>query len=232
MSPDLFRSIVEGRRAARSTRYSALPASLIVHVLVVIALVVIPLLATDVLPDIADHSVFTLTPVALPVPRPVVAVQSQGMPIGPAGPRPIPLVSPDGISAERLILPPSEDLATTADIVPGLPEGSEISAAMPEPPPAAATPLRVSALKVPVKINDVLPVYPEAARLARVEGIVVIEAVIGTTGEVIEARVLRSVPLLDAAALAAVRQWRYTPTVLGGVPVTTIVTVTVCFKLR
>lgn len=53
-----------------------------------------------------------------------------------------------------------------------------------------------------------------------------------TTGAVVDARILRSVPLLDAAALAAVRQWRYTPTRLNGRPVSVLMTVTVQFQLR
>ena len=51
-------------------------------------------------------------------------------------------------------------------------------------------------------------------------------------GTVREARVLRSVPLLDAAALDAVRQWRFTPTRLNGIPVPVVMTVTVMFSLR
>jgi protein TonB len=55
--------------------------------------------------------------------------------------------------------------------------------------------------------------------------------VIGIDGKVADAKVLRSIPLLDQAALAAVRQWEYTPTLLNGVPVPVIMTVTVTFNL-
>ena len=65
----------------------------------------------------------------------------------------------------------------------------------------------------------------------RVEGVVILETVIGATGSVEQARVLRSVPLLDDAAVAAVSQWRYTPTLLNGVPVPIIMSVTVNFTL-
>ena len=82
------------------------------------------------------------------------------------------------------------------------------------------------------QINDVALVYPQMAREARVQGIVIIEATIGETGNVINARVLRGVPLLDQAALDAVRQWRYTPTLLNGVPVPVIMTLTVNFTLK
>jgi protein TonB len=65
-----------------------------------------------------------------------------------------------------------------------------------------------------------------------VSGIVIIEATIGKDGSVRDARVLRSVPLLDQAALDAVRQWRFTPTLLNNEPVEVIMTVTVNFTLN
>ena len=85
-------------------------------------------------------------------------------------------------------------------------------------------------IKPPTKVKDVRPVYPEIARSARVAGQVAIEATIGTDGKVVDARVIRSVPLLDQAALDAVRQWEYTPSLLNGVPVPVMVTVTINFK--
>ena len=60
-------------------------------------------------------------------------------------------------------------------------------------------------------------------------GTVILEATISPSGEVADVRVLRSVPLLDAAAVAAVRQWRYDPPRLNGVPVAVLLTVTVQF---
>jgi protein TonB len=87
-------------------------------------------------------------------------------------------------------------------------------------------------IKIPAKVLHVPPVYPAIAQQARVEGVVIIEAIIGTDGRVKEARVLRSKPLLDEAALAAVRQWVFSPTTLNGVPVPVLMTVTVNFTLR
>ena len=81
------------------------------------------------------------------------------------------------------------------------------------------------------QVKEVAPVYPPIAQAARVQGMVIIEATIGADGQVENARVLRSVPLLDQAALDAVRQWQYTPTMLNGVPVPVIMTVTVTFTL-
>ena len=74
--------------------------------------------------------------------------------------------------------------------------------------------------------------YPPIAQSARVQGVVILEATIGPDGKVQDVRVLRSIPLLDAAAIEAVRQWQYTPTLLNNVPVPVIMTVTVNFTLR
>jgi protein TonB len=94
-------------------------------------------------------------------------------------------------------------------------------------------PVRIGGkIKPPNKIKDVKPVYPTIAQTARVEGIVIIEATIGPAGTVLEAKLLRSIPLLDAAALEAVRQWEFTPTLLNGSPVAVVMTVTVNFTLR
>ena len=75
------------------------------------------------------------------------------------------------------------------------------------------------------------PSIRRSRNAARIQGIVIIEATIGADGQVVNARVLRSVPLLDQAALDAVRQWQFTPTLLNGVPVPVIMTVTVTFTL-
>jgi len=95
---------------------------------------------------------------------------------------------------------------------------------------AKMAPLRIGGqIRAPQKIKDVKPVYPAIARSAGVAGAVTIEATIGPDGKVIDAKVVRSIPLLDQAALDAVRQWTYTPTLLNGVPVPVLVTVTINF---
>ena len=102
------------------------------------------------------------------------------------------------------------------------------------PAPAAAnvgTPIRVGgSIQSPRKIHDVTPVYPAAANAAGLEGDIHIEAVITREGNVASARVVQGVPLLNAAALEAVRQWRYMPTTLNGVPTEVSMTVRVSFS--
>jgi uncharacterized protein len=103
-----------------------------------------------------------------------------------------------------------------------------------EPPPTPAPPqaIRVGGqVKQPTRVKNVPPVYPDEAKQARVQGVVIIECTIGIDGRVVDAKVLRSIPLLDQTALDAVRQWEYTRTVLDGAPVPVIITVTVNFTL-
>jgi len=113
----------------------------------------------------------------------------------------------------------------------------------PPPPPDEARsdypmvdgefPIRVGGnLAQPAKIRDVRPVYPPIALAANVSGVVILEATIDREGKVRTARVLRSIPLLDAAAIDAVKQWEYEPALLNGVPKPVIMTVTVNFSLQ
>jgi len=84
----------------------------------------------------------------------------------------------------------------------------------------------------PVVLERVEPDYPESARRARLQGIVILEATITTSGEVRQVRVLKSVnPLLDEAAVRAVRAWRYRPATLNGRAVPVYLTVTVRFGI-
>jgi protein TonB len=88
------------------------------------------------------------------------------------------------------------------------------------------------AIVPPRKTRDVRPVYPEPLRQRRVQGEVLLEAVISPSGCVTGLKVVRGVePGLDIAALQAVTGWRFTPTLLDGVPVPVIMTVTVTFRL-
>jgi TonB family protein len=93
-------------------------------------------------------------------------------------------------------------------------------------PPAAA-----GQMKPPTIIKNVPPVYPPDAQAARIEGKVVIEATIGPAGTVSAAKVIRSIPMLDQAAVDAVKQWVYEPTLLNGKAVSIVMTVTVTFAL-
>ena len=107
-------------------------------------------------------------------------------------------------------------------------------AATPESGVAPRTPLRVGGnIRPPLKILDVRPVYPPSMRDAGLEGLVPIDAVIGTDGMVTSVRVVSAQvhPAFAIAAVDAVRQWRFTPTLLNGDAVEVVMTVSVEFKL-
>jgi periplasmic protein TonB len=90
----------------------------------------------------------------------------------------------------------------------------------------------VGEIRAPRLVRRVDPLYPEIARQARIEGVVIIEAETDIYGRVRNARILRSIALLDPAALDAVRQWIYEPLIAAGRPRGVIFTVTVTFKLN
>ncbi len=95
-------------------------------------------------------------------------------------------------------------------------------------------PLRVGGdVKAPILKQRIEPMYPEAARKTRMQGVVILEAIITADGNVANVKVLKSVnPLLDAAAERAVSQWVYRPATLNGRAVAVYLTVTVNFQLH
>jgi len=103
----------------------------------------------------------------------------------------------------------------------------------PAPAPQEAQNVTIDGAEIvaPVKIRDVAPVYPAEAVRASVEGTVVVEAIIDIEGNVQKVKVLESIPLLDEAALDAVRQWKYTPATRNGELTPIVMKVSVNFEL-
>jgi TonB family protein len=86
-------------------------------------------------------------------------------------------------------------------------------------------------IKPPLKTKNVPPVYPSFAAQAHIQGVVILEATIGTNGKVKDIKVLRSIKELDDAAIKAVRAWEYKPTLVNGQGVQVILTIPVNFNL-
>ena len=209
--------------------------SILVHLLVVGVLVVTPLVATDDLPELRRPVEFieVVAPPTPSVPPPPSARTSRT----PAANRyAAPVDAPDSITPETPF-EPFEITGRSDGVIDGVDFGivGSLPADTPPPPPTPAkpaAPLRVGgSIRPPQKVHDVSPVYPALAIAARKDGIVILEAEIGEDGRVRNTRVLRSIPLLDEAAVDAVRQWRFTPTLLNGQPVPIVMTVTVAFTL-
>ena len=123
--------------------------------------------------------------------------------------------------------PPASPVSQPA---PSPPRRAEVTSGRRTAPPPS--PVRVGGtVKPPKQIKRVNPEYPPVALSARLQGVVILETTIGTNGNVSDVRVLRSIPLLDSAAVAAVRQWVYEPTIVNGRAVPVIISVAVEFKL-
>jgi protein TonB len=107
-------------------------------------------------------------------------------------------------------------------------------AAPPPPPPKVETPKRIKVggqVQSALAISRPQPIYPPLAKQARISGTVRLEALISKQGTIESLRVIQGHPLLVQAALDAVRQWRYRPTVLNGEPVEVQTTIDVNFTL-
>jgi periplasmic protein TonB len=237
-SHELFHAVTDTRpRAGRATG-GTVAVSIVAHALILAAVIVVPLLATDTLPDLVDTvGAFRPEPLLPPdPPRPPVARASGAA--KPTREDVAPVEAHDEILDAQPREPSFEcpgcdvDPKADRDIIGVIGSTGDGVPQPPPPPPVPQKPVRVTALNMPTKVRDVAPVYPAIARAAGVEGVVIIEAVIAVDGTVRDARVLRSVTLLDHAALDAVKQWRYAPTRLNGVAVPVIVTVTVHFRLQ
>ena len=236
MPGSMFQEVVCPRASTRGSWYT-LPFSFLAHTFVIAILVVVPLMATDVLPTPRTALEFVtsdVTPI-VPAPPPPVARSEPAPPPAPHVGPVAPVVPPDGIAAESALIFDREAVATGSidSVIGGLGTAQNVVEAPPVVAAPPAAPIRTGgAIQPPARTKYVPPEYPEIARRSRVEGTVIIEAIIGIDGKIGEARVLRSYPLLDGAALAAVRAWEYTPTLLNGVPTPVIMTVTVRFDLN
>ena len=210
--------------------------SLVVHALMIGAAIVSPILATDALPEPPRTSAFVLVR-AQPLPemrRAAAPRAATAAAASTSSPPPTPVIEPTAVQAEE---PgdPGGSLSDTPGGVIGFDAG--VTAVTIDPPPPAprqsTPPVRVGGtIRAPRKIHHVAPVYPAIAQSARITGVVILEAIIAEDGTVGMVTLLRSVRFLDDAAVEAVRQWRFTPTLLNGQPVPVIMTVTVSFGLN
>lgn len=236
MPSNLFGDVVNPSVKTVNRSGLTVAVTMIAEVLILIAIVVVPLMASGVLPNPATTMSYTITEIKLPSPPPPPRTRKdEPLPNEPSDPSKPPDVTPPDIRPETPFEEPDFEREKTIGGV----TGGKIDEFEPPPPPPEAKkevskePLRVGGdVKPPQKVRHVNPVYPPIAQSARVQGIVIIEAMISPSGDVQSARVLRGVPLLDEAALQAVSGWKFTPTLLNGTPVPVLMTVTVQFTLQ
>lgn len=248
MGDTLFEaSLVPGR--PRVTRAGAVPISVGAHALGIAALLAVPLVAGGAPPPVGlpEGRAIVLT---IPAPPPEVpppprraspsrspqarATSAAAAPMAPA--RLVPLGDVPALTADDAPAPCSGcSLSTSASVADGAADpalGGGSGGGGGGDGAGSARLVVGGHVLPPLKLRHVDPEYPELARRAGVRGEVVIECLVDDGGRVARARVVRGVPLLDAAALEAVRQWRYRATLLNGVAVPVLMTVTVRFELR
>ena len=224
------------------------------HVVVVGVVLAIPTLYVSTeLPRVPDMVAFVVSTAPSPSPPPPPPPPAPAAtPSKPKAIAPTPTANHQAapVEAPRVIVEEMPVDAGSAEGVPGGVEGgvpggvvggvvgglvSELPTPPPpppSPPPVARAPVRIGGeLKAPALVERVEPEYPSMAVRAQVQGVVILEAVVDPHGRVENVRVLRSIPLLDKAAMTAVSRWRYSPLLLNGTPERFVLTVTVSFSL-
>jgi protein TonB len=236
---DLFRESLIASGKSRPRNPWAAVGALAVQLLLLVALVVIPLFHTDPLPKREMLTMLYAPPAAAPyetrlqAPAPTHTSTSIGIPVP--------------VRSTQEALPPPVDTTggvvggVSGGVIGGVPGGvpSEVLGSARSVPVLAKTPeptpikrIRVASRVAEANlIHDVAPQYPPEAGRARIEGAVVLMAVIGKDGSVQDVRVESGLPLLVQAAIDAVRQWRYRPYLLNGEPVEVDSRITINFTL-
>ncbi len=241
----MFDELVESSAVKKKTNKSwAVTVSVIAQTLVLLILILIPLIYTQALPKAMLSTLLIAPPPPPPPPpppqaapvkviKPVARLLTQGKLMAPRA------IPKDVAVFKEAELPPEPPAGAGVagglgggDILGGFGAGSSAAAAPPPPPKAAPSRIKLGGQVQAAKIvAQPQPVYPALARQARIQGNVVLHAIIDKDGRVGQLEVVSGHPLLVQAALDAVKQWRYQPTQLNGDPVEVDTTITVSFVL-
>jgi protein TonB len=240
----MFDDLVESNVVAKKTNKSAtILLSTIIQVGIIAVLVLIPLIYTEALPKGMMATLLIAPPPPPPPPpppqvvevkivKPVARLLNQGRLMQPRA-------IPKNVAVFKEAELPPEPVAGAGtfggvdSLLGGLGEGASGAAPPPPPPP----PPKISRTKVGGQVQEAKiiarpnPIYPPLARQARIQGKVTLHAIIDKDGRVGELQVVSGHPLLVKAALDAVQNWRYQPTVLNGEPVEVDTTIDVNFVL-
>jgi periplasmic protein TonB len=245
----MFEEMVVSSQVSKKTNKPwTVVVSMLLQLLFVGILILIPLIYTEALPRTMMATMLTAPPPPPPPPPPPVATQVVHVKpqahLMDAGK----LIQPRVIPKETKIIKEDAEPDVSSGMTGGVPGGvaggsmggvlggviGGVGTAAPPPPkPKLTGPLRVGGNVQSARIiNRVQPVYPPLARQTRISGTVRLHAIIGKDGTVQQLEVMSGHPLLQQAALDAVRQWRYQPTLLNGDPVDVDTTIDVIFSLN
>jgi protein TonB len=206
----------------RRTMRWAIAFAVIIHLIILV--IHLPELTSAAQPDADKQKVYVVQQVRF---RPPPPQKQQEIPKPKAKKVPIPDPTPD--EPEPIRTPedirPEIDLPET-DIIFDIPEGP--------PPSEPEGPIHVGGdVAAPIKINAPQPQYTEIARKARIQGVVIVQAIINKQGNVTDVKVLKGLPMgLDQSAVEAIRKWKFEPATLNGKPVDVYYNLTVNFTLQ
>jgi len=236
-------SLVESGGKIKTKRGMTTIISFILEVLFLGVLVLLPLIFTEALPTKQLLTMLTAPPPPPPPPPPpaaapvVVKKMVSELDNGQ-------LRTPTAIPKKIQMIKEEEAPPSTSGVVGGVPGGvpggamggvlSSVMSSVPTAVPKVATPQRVrvsQGVSQGLLVHKVQPQYPPLARQARIQGVVVLQALIGKDGNIQNLHVVSGHPMLTNAALEAVKEWKYKPYYLNGEPVEVETTINVNFTL-
>src|ERR1700674_427862 len=239
----MFDDLVESTAVKKKTNKSwAVILSALVQTFILGVLILIPLIYTEALPKAMLSTLLIAPPPPPPPPPPPQPIKTIGKPVArliQSGKLMQPRAIPKEVAVfkEAELPPDGINNSNTGGVFGGIPGqgiiGGSGGPALPPPPKAAAPPRikqggNVTAASI---VTQTRPLYPALARQARIQGNVVLHAIIDKDGKVAQLEVISGHPLLVQSALDAVKQWRYKPTQLNGDPVEVDTTITVTFTM-
>ncbi|HEV2520858.1 MAG TPA: TonB family protein [Candidatus Acidoferrales bacterium] len=237
MFDDLLESTVEKKKTNKG--WSVILSGA-VQAFILGILILIPLIYTEALPKAMLSTLLIAPPPPPPPPPPPAPVKTIVKPVArliQSGK----LMQPRAIPKEVAVFKEAElppDVITnsgqTGGVFGGIPGQGMVSGPAVPPPPKPTAPARIKQggnVTAASIITQTRPVYPPLARQARIQGNVVLHAIIDKDGKVAQLEVISGHPLLVQSALDAVKQWRYKPTLLNGDPVEVDTTITVTFTM-
>jgi protein TonB len=237
--------VISSAHPSRTHKSWTVALSAIVQAGLVGVLILIPLLVTEALPK-QMLTTFLIAPAPPPPPPPPAAAVKIVKPVArliQAGRLTAPTVIPKQVHIiKEQEMPPDVGAVGVVGGVPGGVPGGQAGGVLggiiggtgPPPPPKPEAPQRIRVggqVQQANLIHQVLPVYPQIAKTAHIQGTVVLHAIIDKDGSVTELQFISGPPLLMRSAMDAVRQWRYRPTLLNGEPVQVDTTISVVFTL-
>jgi protein TonB len=249
----MFESLQDKDCRSTGQRFLALLCSVLIHGLMIFGLIVVPLVYFNLLPEVRLLTLLIASPPSPPIPPPPSPPPGTQTAVAPKDllmekSWAVPVIIPKGVPAPDDELPVIGVMPGFAAVTPGVVNsGSQIlpgipgslvgfmAPPLPPPPPSASKrkpELIVSRVQESKLIRKIIPAYPSLALRGHVEGTVILEINVDEEGNVGDVRVLQGNPLLVGEAERAVKQWKYSPTLLNGEPIPVLSSVTVDFRLK